>query len=126
MRKMIALFALSIVVSSCGERDGQSRLAPLARGLSDAMQPAYADFHLGIRALDKGDRVTLHCVLRNVSKAATAIEVDASTLPWRNADVFEIDAVAADGKVVHRNPWPQWSSSKRRPAATVVNFNSGF
>jgi hypothetical protein len=106
MRKMIALFALSIIVSGCGERDGQSRLEPLARGLSDAMQPAYADFHLEIRALDKSDRVTLHCVLRNVSIAATAIDVDASTLPWRNADMFEIDAVAADGKVVHRNPWP--------------------
>jgi hypothetical protein len=157
MRKMIALFALSIVVSGCGERDGQSRLEPLARGLSDAMQPAYADFHLEIRALDKGDRVTLHCVLRNVSIAATAIDVDASTLPWRNADMFEIDAVAADkgrtsksvarrtgshfGAAVptdHRlrqvnrrgnKPWrdaDQWSSSKRRPATTVVNFNSGF
>jgi hypothetical protein len=106
MRRLIALFALSIVVSGCGERDGQPRLEPLAHGLSDAMQPAAADFKLEIRALDKGGRETLHCVLRNVSIAATPIDVDASTLPWRNADFFEIDAVSADGKVVHRNPWP--------------------
>jgi hypothetical protein len=106
MRKLFALFALSIVVSGCGERDGQPRLEPLARGLSDAMQPAYADFKLEIHVLDKGDRVTLHCVLRNLSIAATAIDVDASTLPWRNADFFDINAVAANGKVVHRNPWP--------------------
>ena len=70
------------------------------------MQPAYSDLRLEISALDEGDRVTLHCVLRNVSIAATAIDVDASTLPWRNTDSFEIDAVTANGKVVHRSPWP--------------------
>jgi hypothetical protein len=106
MRKLIAIFALSIVVSGCGERDGRPRLEPLARGLSEAMQPAYTDFKLEIRALDKGDRVTLHCVLRNVSIAATTIDVDASTLPWQNADFFDINAIAANGMVVHRNPWP--------------------
>jgi len=45
-------------------------------------------------------------VLRNVSIAETAVDVDGSTLPWLNSDLFNINAVAADGKVVHRNPWP--------------------
>ena len=106
MRKLIALFTLSIVAAGCRGGDGQPRLEPLARGLSDAMQPAYADLRLEISALNEGDRVILHCVLRNVSIAATAIDVDASTLPWRNTDFFEIDAVTANGKVVHRVPGP--------------------
>jgi len=70
------------------------------------MQPAYADFALEIRAIDNGGRVTLHCLLRNVSILGTAIEVDASTLPWRNPDLFDINAVAANGKVVRRAPPP--------------------
>jgi hypothetical protein len=45
-------------------------------------------------------------VLRNVSILGTAIEVDASTLPWRNADLFDINAVGADGRVVRRAPPP--------------------
>jgi hypothetical protein len=107
MRKLIALFTLSIVVAGgCSGGDGPPQLEPLARGLSDAMQPAYADLRLEIRALNKGDRIILHCVLRNVSIAASAIDVDASTLPWRNTDFFEIDAVTANGKVVQRSPWP--------------------
>ena len=106
MRKLIALFTLSIVAAGCSGGGGHPRLEPLARGLSDAMQPAYADLRLEISALNEGDRVTLHCVLRNVSIAATAIDVDASTLPWRNTDFFEIDAVTANGKVIHRSPWP--------------------
>jgi hypothetical protein len=106
VRKAFALFSLSFIVCGCSERGGQPRLEPLARGLSEAMQPAYADFTLDIRAQDKGNRVILHCVLRNVSIAKTAIDVDESTLPWRNADFFDINAVTANGKVVHRNPWP--------------------
>jgi hypothetical protein len=106
MRNLIALFTLSIVAGGCSGGDGQPRLEPLARGLSDAMQPAYADLRLEINALNEGDRVILHCVLRNVSIAASAIDVDPSTLPWRNPDFFEIDAVSANGKVVHRSPWP--------------------
>jgi hypothetical protein len=69
-------------------------------------EPAFADFTLEIRAIQSGNQVTLHCVLRNVSVPKNAIEVDASTLPWRNADFFDINAVAANGKVVHRNPPP--------------------
>ena len=106
MPKLIAIFTLSIVAGGCSGGDGQPRLEPLARGLSDAMQPAYADLRLEISALNDGNRVILHCVLRNVSIAASAIDVDASTLPWRNTDFFEIDAVTANGKVVHRSPWP--------------------
>ena len=78
----------------------------ISAGLSEAMQPVYADFALEIRAVQSGSKVTLHCVLRNVSVAKNAIEVDASTLPWRNADLFDINAVAANGEVVRRNPPP--------------------
>jgi hypothetical protein len=78
----------------------------LARGISEALQQPNGDFKLEIGAENNGNRVTLHCVLRNVSIAETAVDVDASTLPWRNSDLFNINAVAADGKVVHRNPWP--------------------
>lgn len=106
MRKAFALFSLSLIVCDCSGEVGQPRLEPLARGLSEAMRPAYADFTLEIRALDKGDRVILHCVLRNTSIAESAIDVDESTLPWRNADIFDINAVAVNGKVVHRNPPP--------------------
>ena len=106
MRKLIALFTLAIVAGSCSEGGRLPRLEPLARGLSDAMQPAYADLRLEISALNENNRVILHCVLRNVSIAGSAIDVDASTLPWRNPDLFEIDAVTANGKVVHRSPWP--------------------
>ena len=106
MRKLIAFLTVSIVIGGCSGRDGQPRLEPLARGLSDAMQPGYADLRLEISALADGDRITLHCVIRNVSIAESAIDVDASTLPWRNADLFEIDAVTSNGKVVHRSPWP--------------------
>ena len=70
------------------------------------MRPAYADFTLEIRAIDAGNRVTLHFVLKNVSVVATAIDVNESTLPWRNPEDFDINAVAANGDVVHRNPPP--------------------
>jgi len=72
MRKLIALFTLAIVAGSCSEGGGLPRLEPLARGLSDAMQPAYADLRLEITAINEENRVTLHCVLRNVSIAGSA------------------------------------------------------
>jgi hypothetical protein len=102
MRKVIAIFVLSLIIGGCSEQGGLPRLEPLARGLSEAMQPAYADFKLEIHVIDKGNQVILHCELRNISIAETAIDVDASTLPWRNADMFGIDAVAANGQLVHR------------------------
>jgi hypothetical protein len=98
MRKVIALLALSIVVCGCSERGGQPRLEPLARGLGEAWQPVARDLKLEMHAANNGEQVTMHCVLKNVS--ANAIEVDASTLPWNNADLFSVSAVAADGKVV--------------------------
>jgi hypothetical protein len=106
MRKLIALFTLSFVVAGCNGGDGHTQLQPLARGLSDAIQPAYAELRLEITAKNDGDRVALHCVLRNVSIAATPINLEPSTLPWRNPDFFEIDAVTANGKVVHRSQGP--------------------
>ena len=84
------------------QQGGEPRLEPLADGLSEAMQPAYADFKLEIHAIHKGNQVTLHCILRNISIAESAIDIDASTLPWHNADMFGIDAVSASGKLVHR------------------------
>jgi len=106
MRNVIAFFAILALICGCRDRGREPPLEPLARGLSEVMQPPYADFTLEIRAIDNGSRVTLHCVLRNVSILGTAIEVDASTLPWRNADLFDINAVAANGKVVRRAPPP--------------------
>lgn len=106
MRNVIAFVAFSLLICGCRDRGREPPLEPLARGLSEAMQPAYADFALEVRAIDNGSRVTLHCVLRNVSILGTPIEVDASTLPWRNADLFDINAVAANGKVVRRAPPP--------------------
>jgi len=106
MRKAFVFFSLSLIVYGCSGRGDRPHLEVLAHGLSEAMQPAYADFTLEIRALNKNDRVILHCVLRNVSIAKTAIDVDESTLPWRNADFFDVNAVAGNGEVVHRNPWP--------------------
>jgi hypothetical protein len=103
MRKLIVLFTLSFVAAGCSGGDGHPQLEPLARGLSDAMQPAYAELRLEITAKNDGDRVALHCVLRNVSIAATPIDLEPSTLPWRNPDFFEIDAVTANGKIVHRS-----------------------
>ena len=101
MRTVFAIFALAVLLCGCSERCGQPRLEPLARGLSEAMRPVYAHFTLEIRAIDAGNRVTLHCVLKNVSVVATAIDVDESTLPWRNPEDFDINAVAANGDVVH-------------------------
>ena len=106
MRNVIAFIAFFVLICGCRDRGRDPPLEPLARGLSEVMQPPYADFALEIRAIDNGNRVTLHCVLRNVSIGATAIEVDASTLPWRNPDIFDINAVAANGKVVRRSPPP--------------------
>jgi hypothetical protein len=106
MRNSIVLVAFSLLIAGCGDRGREPPLEPLARGLSEAMQPAYADFTLEIRAIDNGGHVTLHCVLRNVSIVGTAITIDASTLPWRNSDIFDINAVAANGKVVRRAPPP--------------------
>jgi hypothetical protein len=106
MRNFIVLVACSLLFGGCRDRGREPNLEPLARGLSEAMQPAYADFALEIRAVGDGGRVTLHCVLRNVSIGATAITVDASTLPWANSDIFDINAVAANGKVVRRSPPP--------------------
>ena len=124
MRIVFAIFALSIIVCGCSERSGQPQLEPLARGLSEAMRPAYADFTLEIRAIDNGNRVTLHCVLKNVSIVATAIDVDASTLPWQNPEDFDINAVAANGDVVHRNP-PPVAVGQIRGAPTPLSIASG-
>ena len=106
MRRLIAIFSLSLAAAGCNGGGGHTHLEPLARGLSDAMQPAYAELRLEIVAKNDGDRVALHCVLRNVSIAATPVNLEPSTLPWRNPDFFEIHAVTASGKVVHRSQEP--------------------
>jgi hypothetical protein len=119
MRNLICLFALSIFAFGCGERAGQPRLEPLARGLAETWQPANRELKLEIHSENKGERVTLHCVLRNVSLAGASLDVDASGLPWLNSDLFNIDAVGADGTVVHRNSIPVVAriSGPQRPVA---------
>jgi hypothetical protein len=95
MRKVIALFALSIVVCGCSDRGGQPRLEPLARGLAEAWPPVARDLKLEIHAENNGEQVTMHCALKNVS--AKAVEVDASTLPWNGPDVdAKIDELTKD------------------------------
>jgi hypothetical protein len=104
MLKLIFLLALSIIVLGCGERTAQPRFEALARGLADAWQPVSHDLKLEIHAENTGERVIMRCDLKNVS--ATTIEVDASTLPWNNADLFSVNAVGADGKVKLQQPQP--------------------
>jgi len=84
------------------------------------------ELKLTIHAESKGERVTLRCVLKNVS--ATAAVVNESNLPWLSADRFSIDAVDANGTVGHcKNPpqastrrwanilWkPKWGSSNSK------------
>lgn len=45
--------------------------------------------------------------------------MDASELPWLNLDLFDVNAVGTDGKVVHRNPIPAVAriSGPQRPVA---------
>lgn len=64
--------------------------------------------------------MTMHCALRNIS--GKALEVDASTLPWNNADLFSAIAVAADGKVVAQNkdPPPFFGSRIGAPAGPAA------
>ena len=122
MRKQIARLILSVFAAGCNGRDGHAQLEPLARGLSDAMQPAYAELRLEIIAKNDGDRVILHCVLRNVSIAATPIAIEPFTLPWRNPDFFEIDAVTASGKVVHRGQRPiELEPASELPSSLTVS-----
>ena len=104
MRKVIGIFALSIVVCACSERGEHARLEPLARGFAEAWKPVPNDLKLEIHAENNGAHVTMHFVLKNVS--GKAIEVDQSTLPWNNADLFSVSAVDADGNVIHQDPVP--------------------
>jgi hypothetical protein len=104
MFKLIFPLALSFIVLGCGERAPQPRFEALARGLADAWQPLSHDLRLEIHAENDGERVIMRCDLKNVS--AKAIEVDASTLPWNNADLFSVNAVGADGKVKLQQPRP--------------------
>jgi hypothetical protein len=102
MRKAIVLFALSIAVCGCNKNGGQSRLEPLARGLTEAWQPVALDMKLDISAEVNGEQVTLRCILRNIS--ANAIDVDQESLPWNNAGAFSVSAVAAGGEVIQQAP----------------------
>ena len=124
MRIIVAIFAIAFSACGCSGQFGAAPLEPLARGISEAKRPAYADFTLEIRAVDNGSRVMLHCVLKNVSIATTAIVVDASTLPWRNPEDFDINAVAANGDVVHRNP-PPVEVAQIRGLPTPLTIASG-
>jgi hypothetical protein len=102
MRKAIVLFARSIALCGCNKHGGQPRLEPLARGLTEAWQPVALDMKLDISAEVNGEQVTLHCVLRNISKHE--IDVDLESLPWNNAGDFSVSAVAANGEVIQQTP----------------------
>jgi hypothetical protein len=104
MRKAIVLFALSIAVCGCDKHAGQPRLEPLARGLTEAWQPVALDMKLDIYPEENGEQVTLHCVLRNISKHE--IDVDLESLPWNNAGDFSVNAVAGNGEAIQQTPLP--------------------
>jgi hypothetical protein len=104
MRKAIIFFALSIAVCGCNKHGGQPRLEPLARGLTEAWQPVALDMKLDIYPEENGEQVTLHCVLRNISKHE--IDVDLESLPWNNAGDFSVNAVAGNGEVIQQAPLP--------------------
>jgi hypothetical protein len=104
MRNVIVFVTLLVAIYGCGERGGKPQLEPLARGLAEAWHPAARDLKLEIHAETYGERVILHCVLQNITWKA--IDVNSSELPWKNADLLSIDAVDANGKVIHRNPPP--------------------
>src|ERR1700694_1887085 len=75
-------------------------------------------------AENNGEAVTMHCDLKNVS--AKAIEVDASTLPWNNADLFSVNAVAADGKVkLQQHPPPPVEIIRLSAPRAPVTITSG-
>jgi hypothetical protein len=124
MRKAIVLFALSIAVCGCNKHGGQPRLEPLALGLAEAWQPVALDMKLDIHPEANGERVTMHCVLRNIS--ANEIDVDQESLPWNNADAFSVSAVAADGEVIQQKPVSAPAVIAHIAAAhTPVAFASG-
>lgn len=114
MRNMILFVTILVGSVGCNERAGQPRLEPLARGLAEAWQPGTYELKLSIHAEDKGERVALHCVLKNTS--ANVIDVDSTRLPWITPGFFSVDAVTASGQVVHRNAQVmQISSSTPQP-----------
>jgi hypothetical protein len=120
MRNVIASVSLLVIICGCSER--QPRLEPLARGLAEAWQPATRDLKLAIQAENNRERVTLHCVLQNIS--ATPIEVNSSTLPWITPGFFSIDAVTASGRVVHRSAHVMQISSSTRQQVTIASGGS--
>jgi hypothetical protein len=71
MRKAIVLFTLSIALCGCNKHGGQLRLEPFSRGLTEAWQPVVLDMKLDIYSEVNGKQMTLHCVLRNISKSKT-------------------------------------------------------
>jgi len=95
MRKVLAIFTLSIFVFGCGKRSGQPGVDPSAGASAKASQSLAHGLKLDIRSENNGKAVTMHCELKNVT--AAAIEVNQSTLPWNNADEFSVDALASDG-----------------------------
>jgi hypothetical protein len=102
MHKAIVIFALSIAVFGCDKHGGQPRLGPLADALAEAWQPGALDMKLDIYPEINTEQVTLHCVLRNISKHE--IDVDLASLPWSNAGNFSVSAVAASGEVIQQTP----------------------
>ncbi len=101
---MVGVSALLIFFCACSEHGAGARIEPLARGRAEAWQSAPGDLKLEIHPENNGAQITMHFVLKNVS--GKAIEVDQSTLPWNNADLFSVSAVDADGKVIHQDPVP--------------------
>ena len=99
MLRSIAYSFVLTLIAGCSHR---LEVEPLARGLETAWKPEQRELKLLLRPENKNGRTILHCVLTNVSWQS--IDVDASRLPWLNADLFSMDAVTAEGKVIHKDP----------------------
>jgi len=113
MWKLSATAVLAIALCGCGDRYEEPRLVPLARGFAEAWQPAPLPLSLEIRSENNGEQVIMHLFLRNTSNKT--LEVDASTLPWNNADLFSISAVTADG-ILLKQP-------KVQPPAMIIRLS---
>lgn len=98
--RLLAIAALAILWG-CSSPHDDTQLRQLEAGLRQAWPKAQWALHMTLVAEDKAGRTVLRCVLENTS--AEPIKVNASTFPWTTPGLFDVNAVTADGTVIHRN-----------------------
>jgi hypothetical protein len=100
----IAICGSLLVCGGC-ERRAQPVLQPFVGALGDVWPRANSDLSMTIQARDAGEKVILHCVLRNTAQVPVVFDV--STLPWKTQWALSISAVSASGKIFSQPPPPQ-------------------